>query len=128
MSKLSIHTKIYTKELADWLEENRVKNKIYSEHDNLVEIECDEKVKRSLCILFEEIVLNKNPITKGYKSIYRDVRKLVFIPHRENIYNELVEFLESNNSLNLEGYTKFRMDEYSHLVNLVLYDAVRKSF
>ena len=130
MGKLSIHTEVYTKELMGWIEENSSRIHTKSKNGNvcLIEIDCDEKCKKSLSILLEEIILNKNPITKGYKSIYENVKNLVFLPHREDIYKELNSFLEENDTINLEGYTDFRMDAYAHLINLVLYAVVKKSF
>lgn len=132
MGKLSIQTGVYAKELISWAEKNRSTHKIYDENMTgnvyFVDIECDAECKRSLCILLEEIILYKNPITRGYKSINSNVRKLIFSPHKENIYNELTSFLEESDVINLEGYTDFRMDDYAHLVNLILYAVVKKSF
>lgn len=131
MDKLNVYTDIYTKELIIWAKTNKYEHKIYDKgyrgKGYFVEIENSAKSKKSLSYLLEEVILFKNPVTRGYSSLCDSIKKLVFLPCRNDIYKVLSEFLEEHDSINIEGYTNFRMDEYTHLVNIVLYAIVKKS-
>lgn len=132
MSKLNVYTDIYTSKLLDWAEKNKYKNKIYNKgyiyNGYYVEVENNNNCKESLSILLEEVILHKNPITRGYKCLCDNIKNSIFIPCRNDIYSDLSKFLQDNNQINIDGYISFRMDEYNYLVNLVLYTIVKKSF
>ena len=78
--------------------------------------------------MLEDILLYKNPITKAYKVLYEHIKDTVFLEFRNNILDDLTEFIENNNELNLEGYTTFKMDRYNHIINMTLYAIVKRSF
>jgi len=115
----TIVTLEYSQLLTNWLEQNfaKPKGKVFQVDISLTDTEM-------LPVLLEEILLHKNPITKSRHIVSKRIKKSLFAPLREEIKAELLQFLEHNDTINLDGYVTFRMDRYSFLINKFLYNIV----
>lgn len=80
----------------------------------------------ALTVLLERIVILKHPV-------YGHSPKLVDIAqglHQKKIHQtniaELTSYLMENDVLHLEGYAAFRMSDYKHKLDIMMYSAIKK--
>lgn len=86
---------------------------------------CKSNVETLTCLL-ERIVILKHPV---YSYSSKLVNMAHGMGHTEMHLTNLAElnhFIEENNLLHLEGYTTFRMADYRHKLDMMMYCAIKK--
>lgn len=96
--------------------------------ENFAYMEFDDfyGIIRLLPELLEDAILSQNPVTKSSDALKQNIKTRVFLPFRKDIEKDIFDYFIENNYINMEGYINFRLKEYVHLVDLVLYSAIRK--
>lgn len=72
-------------------------------------------------------ILNDNPIIKSSNTILTFVLDKVGDNIHRNLTNDLLFYIKSDNYLDLDGFICFRLQNYTHDVNLILYQIAKKS-
>jgi len=129
--QLTISTKKYVTELIDWIKDNDYTHCIEnfeSEDDaSFVTLNNARLVCDAMVCLFESIMLEQNQIAKTHERLRDVLSSIVFMPAREEIARIVKRYISEHDHINLEGFVAFRLNEYAHKVDLVLYAAIKNS-
>ena len=129
--QLTISTKKYMSELMDWIKYNDYTHCIESCEGesgvSFVTLNGDGYVCDSIVCLFESIMLEQNQIAKTHERLRDVLSSIVFAPVRKEISRIVKRYISEHDHINLEGFVRFRLGEYTHKVDLVLYAAIKNS-
>ena len=82
----------------------------------------------TLALLMEELVFLRNPITKNNNILKKKFRKMIFIPNRAKIIEELCIYLNEYKTLDVESYVIFMLKNYSEKIDDILYKFMKNKF
>jgi len=129
--QLTISTERYATELMGWINDNDYNHCIESfesERDaSFVTLNGAALVCDSIVCLFESIMLEQNQIAKTHARLRDVLSSIVFAPVRKDISRIVKRYISEHDHINLEGFVAFRLGEYAHKVDLVLYAAIKNS-
>ena len=129
--RLTISTERYMHELMDWIESNNYAQ--YLEHSEsegnacLVTLDGAVRIYDSIVCLLETIMLEQNHIAKKHERLRNVLSSIVFAPVKKDISKIVKKYVSECEHINLEGFVAFRLSEYAHRVDLVLYAAIKNS-
>ncbi len=119
VKELTVYTDCYLKELSE-----TVHHEIHG--NGFVKLYLDNENTQKLIELMKNIVIKENIIVKNNAKLFSAVQRVVSKISGAQTENEITEFINKNDTINLEGYIKFRMVEYSYAVNIALYTIVKE--
>jgi len=129
--RLTISTERYMSELMDWIKDNNYNHYIenFENSDNtcFVTLCGAERVCEAIVCLFEAIMLEQNQIAKTHERLRDVLSSIVFAPVKKEISRIVKKYVSECEHINLEGFVAFRLNEYAHRVDLVLYAAIKNS-
>ena len=76
--------------------------------------------------LFEIIILERGGMINANERLRELLHIAVFEPGRDYMCRVFENYIAENDCLNLEGFAIFRLGEFSALVDIALYKAVKK--
>ena len=89
-------------------------------------LQLSEQTLGFLLSLLEEMFMVHNPFIVN-DSLRHAIREHIFIPTQPKITQGLEVYFQSHDIFNLEGYYRFRMENYNLKVYHLLYQIVRKN-
>jgi len=129
--RLTLSTNGYVSELMDWIKQSDYMNYIKSFEtvgDNcFVTLTKPMGFSENIVWLFETILLDKNQVTKMHESLRDVLSNIVFEPGKSEISQIVDNYITEYEHINLEGFVDFRLSEFAHKVDLVLYAAIKNS-
>ena len=129
--RLTISTGKYMDELFEWIKHNDYNH--FIENFETVEDSCfvtlngTVRVCETIVCLFETIMLEQNQIAKTHERLRDVLSNIVFTPVKKEISRIVRKYIAEHDHINLEGFVTFRLNEYAHKVDLVLYAAIKNS-
>ena len=128
--ELTISTESYGKELMDWINDNNYGHIEYNMDQAggglVVTINRTRGLSENMALLFEEIILRENQVAGAHEKLKDVIRNIVFETGRKEIQAIFDDYIDESDHINLEGFVAFRLGEYTSLINIVLYAAVKK--
>lgn len=97
-------------------------------HGKLFKVDCSYDCLDAdvLTCLLERIVILDHPVYGNSSKLTSMALNLKFTDiHRSNV-TQLKGYLEENDLLHLEGYTVFRMADYRHKLDMMMYCIIKK--
>jgi len=129
--RLTISTGSYMNELMDWIKLNNYNSYIENfqiENDNcFITLNAPKGFTNSMITLFETIMLEKNQVAKVHDRLRELLSNIVFDPSKKDITHLVNKYIAECEHINLEGFVTFRLGSYSHMIDLVLYAAVKNA-
>lgn len=129
MQSLTIYTHNYQKELTALLEQNAdyviVKREKRGQF-TAIELLYPVFDASGFATLLEQIIMRENTIVRRSPKLAGCMPRLMHPSVRRQAEQELLQFIKENRELNLEGYTRFRMWEYTYHLHILLYSIVKK--
>ena len=129
--RLTISTERHISALMGWIKDNDYIHYIESFEDCgnacFVTLDGAERVCESIVCLFESIMLEQNQIAKTHERLRDVLSSIVFAPVKKEITRIVKKYVSECEHINLEGFVAFRLNEYAHRVDLVLYAAIKNS-
>jgi len=115
----------------DWIKNNNYNR--YVESFELIDDNCfitlsaPKCFSRNITTLFETIMLDKNQVAKVHERLRTLLSNIVFGPSKKEILQLVDRYILECEHINLEGFVTFRLGNYSHMIDLVLYAAVKNA-
>lgn len=127
MVVIRIYTKKFIPQLKAWLDATNAIHRTVESHEGIYIVEIDEEYckPKDLADLFEELAIAGNDAIKDSKPLMEAVKKNMS-EYRSIITEQLGGHFEMYSEINAEGFIHFRMWEYSHIINMLLYAKVKK--
>ena len=124
MKTLTILTQDYRKDLETALNVRcSAKGTLYAA--NNVSISSKNSFNALACLL-ERITILQHPVYGHSPKLIEIAQSLHHDTMHEANVNELIHYYGENNILHLEGYTIFRMANYKHRLDMLMYCAIKK--
>ncbi|MDR1540119.1 MAG: putative sporulation protein YtxC [Clostridiales bacterium] len=124
MKTLSISTDEYYKELDDYTQS--FARRIKKRDQNSIKVYYEEFDAADFYQFLDWVVFQENPALKCVAKLAEITKKNIPKAIEQKNIKELAEYISSNRTIHLEGYIKFRMDEYNDYLNRVLYAIIKK--
>jgi len=118
-------------ELMDWIKNNNYNS--FIEKLEVVDDSCFITLNAPKCFtdniitLFETIMLEKNQVARVHDRLRALLSNIVFEPSKKEIKHLINKYIIECEHINLEGFVTFRLGSYSHMMDLVLYAAVKNA-
>lgn len=132
MKTIYLHT-IHTQLVDDYSHRHHVNitktaNTLCCQHTDICVyvLQLSEKTLRFLLALLEEMFMVHNPLIIN-DSLKLAIRDNIFIPTQEKVIQTLQDYFQTHDIFNLEGYYRFRMENYNLKVYHLLYQIVKKN-
>ncbi|MCL2566183.1 MAG: putative sporulation protein YtxC [Defluviitaleaceae bacterium] len=129
--RLTISTGSYMNELMDWIAQNNYNNYIENfeiENDNcFITLNAPRNFTSNIITLFERIILERNQVAKVHDRLKELLANIVIGPSKKDIIHLINKYILESDHINLEGFVTFRLSDYSHMIDLVLYQAVKNA-
>jgi len=118
-------------ELMSWIKANDYNHHIehLDEEDNNVCLVLDAPASfaDNISSLLETIILEKNQVAMAHARLREILSNIVFEPGKNKIARLVEQYISECDYLNLEGFVTFRLSDYSHKVDLVMYAAIKNA-
>ena len=123
MQTITISTRVFSDELNAWVSSHM--NKYESENGNF-KVAYEDIDKNKLVDLLNMLIIQKNPAVGDSVHIRGHIMDSLN-KYKETVAEELMNYLCECHELNLEGYIKFRLWEYSLAIDNMLYALAKKA-
>ena len=125
-------TQKYMNEFMNWIDNNNygalVDSFEITGSGGFAAVNMTENMLGSITELFEDIIFDKAGMAKASEKLKGFLCETVFIHSRAQVIKIFENYIAESDHVNLEGFVTFRLEEYSALINIVLYAAVKKCF
>lgn len=125
---IRIYTEKFIPQLKAWIDDTQTGHKFIESAGEGICIadvpEGDFKTE-ALVDLFEDLTILSNDAIQESKALKDAVRKKMK-EYRSIIMDQLGRYFEMYSDISIEGFICFRLWEYSHIINILLYSLAKK--
>lgn len=129
MQALTLCTRSYQKELMELLEQNTDYVIVKQEQKGpylSIEFLYPMFDAAGFAAFLEQIIQRENTVVRSSPKLAGRMSQLIHPSVRIQTERDLLQFIKENRELNLEGYARFRMWEYTYHLHILLYSIVKK--
>ncbi len=127
MLNVTVYTKRYSLELSKFLVSNKVSYELFEASGfKAFVIPTATVYLKSFIQMLKCFVLDRNPIVKRSQRLKNILLQSVFT-EPNNISEDLQNYISLNQTINMDGYVDFRLQDYTNKIDSILYAVVKKN-
>ena len=128
--EIKFSTQKYMYEFMEWIDNNGygalVEGLEIAGSGGFATLNMTSAMMENITELFEIIILERSGMINANERLRELLHIAVFEPGRDYMCRVFENYIAENDCLNLEGFAIFRLGEFSALVDIALYKAVKK--